>query len=287
MITYMWPVTPFRASRTTCSAWSMACCVGQIVSSPCSPYQAARAGSATRTTTRGTLKRRWASWAMTRLVLSPRVAAMNTSACSIPASTRPSTSSAAPTVNRPPASSQLIDWSLSSRSCDSGSLSSTETSCPASNARLATADPTRPAPTIRMNMGGTLGPLRREMASHRDQYPRRRLVQAAPFTTRSRRRPAAAGVSAAATITSAKASTRTATPSWLDGIGSPNTIGPAAIVVRLAAALVSAIIGTASPSWRLRAEMSRPTSEATRMTSASGCTQDARRPGRPGASSAP
>src|ERR1039458_6473401 len=82
---------------------------------------------------------------------------MNTSAVSIPASIRPATPSPAPTVKRPPASSQLMDWSLSSRSWDSGSLSSTETSCPASSARLATADPTRPAPTIRMKMPGTLG----------------------------------------------------------------------------------------------------------------------------------
>src|ERR1700749_2781388 len=160
----------------------MACCVGQMVISPCSPYHAARAGSATRTTTRGTLKRRWASWAITRLVLSPRVAARNTSACSMPASMSPSTSNAAPTVKRPPASSQLIDWSLSSRSCDSGSLSSTETSCPASNARLATADPTRPAPTITMNMRGTLG-LRRKKWRHietntRDgPWPKRRRSQ--------------------------------------------------------------------------------------------------------------
>ena len=44
----------------------------------------------------------------------------------------------------------------------------------------------------------------------------------------------------------------------------------------LAAALVTAITGTALPTCRLRAEMARPTSEATRITSASGWPSTAR-----------
>ena len=56
------------------------------------------------------------------------------------------------------------------------------------------------------------------------------------------------GVSAAAIITSANASTRTARARSPVGKRSPNTIGPAAIVDRFAAALVSAITVTAPPS---------------------------------------
>ncbi len=81
---------------------------------------------------------------------------MKTSACSMPASTSASTSSAVPTVKRPPASSHVSTRSLSSCSCESGSWSSTETSWPASSACLATAEPTRPAPTIRISMSGRL-----------------------------------------------------------------------------------------------------------------------------------
>ena len=55
------------------------------------------------------------------------------------------------------------------------------------------------------------------------------------------------GVSAAALITRAKARRRTAMPTASPGIGSPNTIGPAAIVVTFAAADVVAITGTARP----------------------------------------
>ena len=47
---------------------------------------------------------------------------------STPASNSASISSAVPTVKRPPASSQVDVWSRSSRSCESGSRSSTETS---------------------------------------------------------------------------------------------------------------------------------------------------------------
>jgi hypothetical protein len=60
-------------------------------------------------------------------VLSPFVEAMKTCASSIPASISASISSAVPIVKRPPASSQLRPSSTSSRSCDSGSSSSTET----------------------------------------------------------------------------------------------------------------------------------------------------------------
>ena len=41
-------------------------------------------------------------------------------------------------------------------------------------------------------------------------------------------------------------------------MGSSKTIGPAAIVSMFAATLVSAITGTALPTWRIRAETSRP-----------------------------
>src|SRR3954447_10661652 len=100
----------------------------------------------------GTVKRRWAICAMTRLVLSPFVAAMNTSARSMPASSSASISRAVPSVNWPPESSHESRWSLSRRSWDSGSSSRTETSWPAASVALATADPTRPAPTMRTNM---------------------------------------------------------------------------------------------------------------------------------------
>ena len=62
----------------------------------------------TRTITFSTPKRRWAIWAITRLVLSPAVDAMNTSARSIPAWISASVSSAVPTVNWPSASSQVL-----------------------------------------------------------------------------------------------------------------------------------------------------------------------------------
>src|SRR4051794_33970887 len=77
---------------------SIAICVGQIVRTPCSLYQAARRGSSTRATTRATPKRRWATWAITRLVLSPLVEAMKTSARSTPASISASSSMAVPIV---------------------------------------------------------------------------------------------------------------------------------------------------------------------------------------------
>jgi hypothetical protein len=59
-------------------------------------------------------------------------------------------------------------------------------------------------------------------------------------------------------------------PSGSSGMGSPKTIGPEAIVTRLAAALVAAITGTAAPCWRLRAETVRPISESVAITNASG-----------------
>ncbi len=81
------------------------------------------------------------------------VEAMKTSACSIPASTSASISSAVPIVKRPPASSQPWPSSTSSRSCESGSSSSTETVWPARSAAVATEDPTLPAPTTSTNIG--------------------------------------------------------------------------------------------------------------------------------------
>src|SRR4051812_6832356 len=131
---------------------SIACCVGEIVSSPCSRYQAERAGSMTRHSTRPTSNRRWAIWPMTMFVLSPSVAAMKQSERSIPASSSASISRAVPTVNSPPRSSHVPSAPTSRRSWESGSSSRTDTSWPAARAALATADPTRPAPTISTNM---------------------------------------------------------------------------------------------------------------------------------------
>src|SRR5919106_183161 len=78
------------------------------------------------------------------------------------------------------------------------------------------------------------------------------------------------GVSAAAQITRAKASSLTVRPRVSSGSGSEKTIGPAAIVRAFAATLVTAITETAGPIWRLRAETSSPASDATRITAASG-----------------
>src|SRR4051812_250718 len=137
----------------------MAICVGQMVWTPCSPYQAARRGSRTRAITFDTPKRNWAICETTRLVLSPLVEAMNTSASSIPASISASISSAVPIVKRPPASSQPWPSSTSRRSWESGSSSRTETVCPACSARVATEDPTLPEPTTSTNTARTLDPL--------------------------------------------------------------------------------------------------------------------------------
>ena len=84
---------------------SIATRVGQIVFSPCFSYHSARSGSRIRAITVGTLKRRFAICAITMLVLSPSVEAMNASACSIPAASSASISSPVPTVNWPPSSS--------------------------------------------------------------------------------------------------------------------------------------------------------------------------------------
>src|SRR3954454_8086902 len=65
---------------------AIAACVGQMVCIPCSEYHVARAGSMIRAITWSTLNFRLAIWAITRLVLSPSVEAMNTSASAIPAS---------------------------------------------------------------------------------------------------------------------------------------------------------------------------------------------------------
>src|SRR5829696_8073420 len=136
----------------------MAICVGQIVCTPCSAYQAARRGSSTRAITFGTWKRRWAICETTRLVLSPFVEAMKTSASSMPASVSASSSSAVPIVNRPPASSQPCPSSTSKRSWESGSSSRTDTVWPARRAAVATEEPTLPAPTTSTNTPLTLVP---------------------------------------------------------------------------------------------------------------------------------
>src|SRR5439155_10861027 len=54
------------------------------------------------------------------------------------------------------------------------------------------------------------------------------------------------------------------------GSGSSKTTGPAAIVNTFAATLVTAMTGTALPTWRLRAETTRPASDARATTAASG-----------------
>ncbi len=106
-----------------------------------------------RAITFGTLKRRFAIWAMTMFVLSPLVEATKTSARSIPAAVSASISSAVPTVKCPPMSSQGFSRPISSRACDSGSSSRQETSWPSASMVRATVDPTRPQPTMTTNMG--------------------------------------------------------------------------------------------------------------------------------------
>src|SRR3954447_11809446 len=93
---------------------------------------------------------------MTMLVLLPSVAATNASARSIPAAWRASISRAVPTVNCPPASSHASSIPTSSRACASGSSSRHETSWPSRSIARASEEPTRPTPTIRMNIGGML-----------------------------------------------------------------------------------------------------------------------------------
>src|SRR5436190_3181075 len=158
-------------------AWrnmSMAPCVGEIVSMPCSAYQAARAGSMTRHSTRATSKRRWAIWPMTMLVLAPSVAATKQSARSSPASSGASTSSAVPTLNSPPRASHVPTSPTSRRSCESGSSSRTETSWPADRAARATADPTRPAPTMSTNIGAGRYRMDARTTPRASRRPRRR-----------------------------------------------------------------------------------------------------------------
>src|SRR6201999_1009072 len=89
---------------------------------------------------------------MMMFVLSPSVEAMKTSAWSIPAASSASASRPAPTVNWPPRSSQLFSSPTSSRAWDSGSSSSAETVWPSRSIARATELPTRPQPTIKMNM---------------------------------------------------------------------------------------------------------------------------------------
>src|SRR4029077_2053595 len=89
-------------------------------------------------------------------VLSPLVAAMKASAFSIPAASRASVSSPVPTVKRPPRSSQPFSTPTSSRVWDARPSSRQETSWPSPNIERATEEPTRPQPTIRMNMSRIL-----------------------------------------------------------------------------------------------------------------------------------
>src|SRR4051794_35796366 len=89
---------------------------------------------------------------MTIFVLSPSVEAMKASAFSIPAASRASVSRPAPTVKWPPRSSQPFSSPTSSLAWDSGSSSRQETSWPSRNIARATEEPTRPQPTIRMNI---------------------------------------------------------------------------------------------------------------------------------------
>ena len=63
---------------------------------------------------------------------------------------------------------------------------------------------------------------------------------------------------------------RSARAAGSSGSGSPNTIGPDAIVHTLAAALVTAMTGAALPTWRLRAETARPISDSVAIVNASG-----------------
>src|SRR5215213_9278646 len=166
--TYIYVTAPSASSSSAIADF-----VGQIVLSPCWAYQSERAGSSTRTITLGTPKRLCASWAMTRLVLSPSVEAMNTSASPMPAASSASISSAVPTVKRPPASSQELSMPTSRRSCESGSSSRIDTSWPAASAERATAEPTRPAPTMRTIMRPDNSERRSERAAvHRRRRPR-------------------------------------------------------------------------------------------------------------------
>src|SRR4051794_17946263 len=142
----------YAASSTACSSSAIAIFVGQTVFSPCCSYHAARAGSSTRTTTLSTRKRFCAIWAITRFVLSPSVDATKASARSMPASISASISRAVPTVNEPPCSSQLRSDPFSRCAIASGSSSRTETSCPSESILRATAEPTRPEPTIITNI---------------------------------------------------------------------------------------------------------------------------------------
>ena len=74
-------------------------------------------------------------------------------------------------------------------------------------------------------------------------------------------RSAGPGVSTAPAMTAAKPTSRATSAAVPSGSGSPNTIGPAAIVTTLAAALVIAMTATAGPSCSERAETTRPTSD--------------------------
>src|SRR5262245_52836059 len=115
-----WLVAP-AASRTSRSSISIATRVGEITLTPCFSYHSARSGSRIRAITVGTLKRRLAICAITMFLLSPSVEAMKASARSTPAAVSASSSSAVPTVNIPPESSQDLSRLTSRRAWASGS----------------------------------------------------------------------------------------------------------------------------------------------------------------------
>ena len=120
---------------------------------PCRSYQSARRGSRMRAITVGTLNRRLAICAMTMLVLSPLVAATNTSARSIPAAVERVDLERRADGELTAASSHDASIPSSRRACDSESSSRQETSCPSLSIDRASEEPTRPAPTMRTNMG--------------------------------------------------------------------------------------------------------------------------------------
>src|SRR5262245_898712 len=99
------------------------------------------------------LNRSRATWLITRLVLSPSVAATNASARSMPAALRTVSSRAGPSVNVPGNSSP-------SRANPSGLWSMMLTSWPSFTISRASAEPTRPHPTIRTNTRSPLPSLR-------------------------------------------------------------------------------------------------------------------------------
>src|SRR5829696_4404392 len=90
-----------------------------------------------------------------------------------------------------------------------------------------------------------------------------------------------AGVRAAATMTSRKASDWSTIPNASFGIGSPNTMMPPAMQETLAPALVIVITGTASPVWSPRAEAKNAITEAAMQVKSQGEATTPTRPSEP------